>query len=82
MEEDLASLPHDLQHLRHMQELHMQLLKQGLHRDLHTSSKLVACYTRSSAESPCNIPDFPGMKMISKMWISKFRFGIECIIEI
>ncbi|NP_001136685.1 Pentatricopeptide repeat-containing protein [Zea mays] len=44
VEEHLASLPHGLPRLRHVQELHAQLLKQGLHRDPHTASKLIASY--------------------------------------
>ncbi|TKW29220.1 hypothetical protein SEVIR_3G381600v4 [Setaria viridis] len=44
VEEHLASLPHGLPRLRHVQELHAQLLKQGLHRDPHAASKLIASY--------------------------------------
>ncbi|KAF8667500.1 hypothetical protein HU200_052695 [Digitaria exilis] len=44
VEEHLASLPHGLPRLRHVQELHAQLLKQGLHRDPRAASKLIASY--------------------------------------
>lgn len=44
VEEHLASLPHGLPRLRHVQELHAQLLKQGIHRDPRTASKLIASY--------------------------------------
>ncbi|KAL6623530.1 hypothetical protein ACP70R_033409 [Stipagrostis hirtigluma subsp. patula] len=44
VEERLASLPHGLPRLRHVQELHAQLLKQGLHRDPPSASKLIASY--------------------------------------
>jgi hypothetical protein len=39
--EHLASLPHDLPPLCHLQEIHAQLLKQGMH---HCTSELVASY--------------------------------------
>ncbi|KAG2630228.1 pentatricopeptide repeat-containing protein At3g29230-like [Panicum virgatum] len=44
VEEHLASLPHGLPRLRHVQELHAQLLKQGLHRDPRAASRLIASY--------------------------------------
>ncbi|PUZ67596.1 hypothetical protein GQ55_3G448600 [Panicum hallii var. hallii] len=44
VEEHLASLPHGLPHLRHVQELHAQLLKQGLHRDPRAASRLIGSY--------------------------------------
>ncbi|CAL5092814.1 unnamed protein product [Urochloa decumbens] len=44
VEDHLASLPHGLPRLRNLQELHAQLLKQGLHRDTRTASKLIASY--------------------------------------
>ena len=44
VEEHLASLPHGLPCLRHVQELHAQLLKQGLHRDPRAASRLIASY--------------------------------------
>ncbi|CAD6245767.1 unnamed protein product [Miscanthus lutarioriparius] len=44
VEEHLASLPHGLPRLRHVQELHALLLKQGIHRDPHAASKLISSY--------------------------------------
>jgi len=44
VEEHLASLPHGLPRLRHVQELHAQVLRQGLHRDPRAASKLIASY--------------------------------------
>ncbi|CAL4905692.1 unnamed protein product [Urochloa decumbens] len=44
VEDHLASLPHGLPRLRNLQELHAQLLKQGLHRDPRAASKLIASY--------------------------------------
>ncbi|XP_062203265.1 pentatricopeptide repeat-containing protein At3g29230 [Phragmites australis] len=44
LEQHLASLPHGLPCLRHVQELHAQLLKQGLHRDPLAASKLIGSY--------------------------------------
>ncbi|OEL18257.1 Pentatricopeptide repeat-containing protein [Dichanthelium oligosanthes] len=45
VEDHLASLPHGLPRLRHVQELHAQLLKQGLlHRDSRAASRLIASY--------------------------------------
>ncbi|CAN6338709.1 unnamed protein product [Urochloa humidicola] len=44
VEDHLASLPHGLPRLRNLQELHAQLLKQGLHRDPRAASKLISSY--------------------------------------
>jgi pentatricopeptide repeat protein len=44
VEQHLASLPHGLPRLRHLQEIHAQLLKQGMHRDPSAASKLIASY--------------------------------------
>ncbi|KAK3136852.1 hypothetical protein QOZ80_5BG0443570 [Eleusine coracana subsp. coracana] len=44
VEQHLSSLPQGLARLRHLQELHAQLLKQGMHRDPSTASKLIASY--------------------------------------
>jgi hypothetical protein len=44
VDQHLASLPHGLPRLRHLQELHAQLLRQGMHRDTSAVSKLIASY--------------------------------------
>ncbi|KAL6847315.1 hypothetical protein ACP4OV_023168 [Aristida adscensionis] len=45
VEERLASLPRGLPRLRHVQELHAQLLRQGLlHRDPPAAARLIAAY--------------------------------------
>ncbi|KQJ86159.1 pentatricopeptide repeat-containing protein At3g29230 [Brachypodium distachyon] len=44
VEQHLASLPHGLPRLHHLQELHAQLLKHGLHLDPVAASKLLSSY--------------------------------------
>uniref|UniRef100_A0ACD5XMG4 Uncharacterized protein n=1 Tax=Avena sativa TaxID=4498 RepID=A0ACD5XMG4_AVESA len=44
VEQHLASLPHGLPRLPHVQELHAQLLKHGLHLDPLAASKLISSY--------------------------------------